>query len=92
MNIQDITPSQVRRAYKGKPGCMCGCKGKYYVNKLQGPDDYSTVDPKNVIKVLRAMQLNEELVDMDVTGDETIFFATISGKNHTIYVDDDTSV
>ncbi|NBT35498.1 MAG: hypothetical protein EBT03_08160 [Betaproteobacteria bacterium] len=30
MDIQSITLSQVRRAYIGKVGCMCGCKGKYF--------------------------------------------------------------
>ena len=30
MDIQSISPSQVVKAYVGKVGCMCGCKGKYY--------------------------------------------------------------
>jgi hypothetical protein len=32
IDIQSITPDMVVRAYVGKPGCMCGCKGKYYRN------------------------------------------------------------
>ncbi len=27
--IQSLTPSDIRQAYSGKPGCACGCKGKY---------------------------------------------------------------
>jgi hypothetical protein len=27
MNAQDL--SNIRTVYSGKPGCMCGCKGKY---------------------------------------------------------------
>ena len=30
IDIQEVTPSQVVRAYKGRTGCMCGCGGKYY--------------------------------------------------------------
>lgn len=28
--LVNLTPDKVERAYSGKPGCMCGCKGKYY--------------------------------------------------------------
>ena len=31
MDIQSVTPSQVVKAYVGKVGCMCGCKGKSWV-------------------------------------------------------------
>ena len=59
MDIQSITSSQVRRAYIGKVGCMCGCKGKYFVSAETGAehDQWSTVNPKKVLEALRQVQL-----------------------------------
>ena len=33
-DIQSITPDQVVKAYSGRVGCMCGCKGKYSYNPV----------------------------------------------------------
>jgi len=30
MDINDCLVSDVRRVYSGRPGCGCGCRGKYY--------------------------------------------------------------
>ena len=73
MNVQEINPSQVVRAYKGKIGCMCGCKGKYYE-----PGD------RMVTKVLREIQANEEAVEYDTAGEWIA--ARIGGKEHCIYL------
>ena len=54
MNIQEITPSQIVRAYTGKVGCMCGCKGKYYTTVADGT--HSAVNPGMVTRVLRTIQ------------------------------------
>ena len=32
--IQDVTIERVMSAYKGHPGCMCGCKGRYSYNPV----------------------------------------------------------
>lgn len=53
INIQEINPSQVVRAYTGKVGCMCGCKGKYYA---AASDDVSAVNPIMVTRILRTIQ------------------------------------
>ena len=74
MKIQDITPSQVKRAYKGKPGCMCGCNGKYYDSGAM------------VTKILRTIQANEEAVEVDPAG--TWVAARIGGKEHCVYLAD----
>lgn len=31
-SIPTLTATNVERVYSGKPGCMCGCNGKYYDN------------------------------------------------------------
>ena len=54
MNIQEITPSQIVRAYSGKVGCMCGCKGKYYTFDANGTD--GAVNPGMVTRILRTIQ------------------------------------
>ena len=74
-NIQDITPSEVKRAYKGKIGCMCGCKGKYYE-----PGDAM------VTKILRTIQANEERVVVDDRGDWVAM--QLAGKEHCVYLND----
>lgn len=47
----------VRKSYNGKPGCMCGCKGKYAVashygieaaNKDAGYDAYDKTSDRSV--------------------------------------------
>jgi len=54
MNIQEITPSQIVRAYSGKIGCMCGCKGKYYTSVADGT--HSNTNPGMVTRILRTIQ------------------------------------
>jgi len=71
-NIQDITPADVKQAYKGKIGCMCGCRGKHYT---EGP---------MLTKILRTLQANEDLVELDPTGDWVA--AKIGSKEHCIYL------
>lgn len=34
IRIAILTPADVRAVYSGRPGCMCGCKGKYSVNPI----------------------------------------------------------
>ena len=46
MDIKDVAVSDIARVYSGRPGCGCGCNGKYYdaphpmvkrvLNKLKG--------------------------------------------------------
>ena len=73
-NIQDITPSEVKRAYKGKIGCMCGCRGKHYT---EGP---------MLTKILRTIQANEErAVVYDAGGWIAV---QLAGKEHCVYLND----
>jgi len=75
INLQDLTPSMVKRAYHGKPGCMCGCRGKYH-----------TVDSNKamVTKILRTIQANENLLE---SGD-SYFAAQVEGKEYVVYLAD----
>ena len=66
MKIQEITSDQIERAYRGKqsPGksCRCGCSGKYYPADASKPD---AADELMMIKILRTIQANEELAEID---------------------------
>lgn len=73
LNIQEITPAQLKRAYKGKVGCMCGCRGKYYE-----PDD------RMLVKILRTIQANEETIEVDPSGEWIA--ARIGGKEHCVWL------
>lgn len=48
----------VVRVYSGKPGCMCGCNGKYFYP--------STVDQEAATKV-RGYSVDDEISDSQVT-------------------------
>lgn len=84
INLQEITPKMVKRAYLGKPGCMCGCRGKYYTTASAEAKSYSNVSTAMVTKVLRTIQANESLVE---TGDG-YFAAQVGGKEYAVYLEE----
>lgn len=49
--INALQPEMVERVYSGRPGCGCGCKGKYYG------------DARNIKRVLNAMKKNAETAE-----------------------------
>jgi|SRR5579864_9718701 len=63
--VQSLTVADIMQAYSGKPGCACGCNGKYHVaehaveaqTKSNGyapsPEDVSN---KQVLRILRQVQ------------------------------------
>lgn len=78
IDIQSVTPAQVLRAYSGKKGCMCGCKGKYSVNPARREEaakacgyaiDDEDCDAAQVVRILRTIQANESDVEVDEAGD-----------------------
>lgn len=66
-DIQEITPAMVAKTYSGRPGCMCGCKGKYFYNSLHvkessksvGYDVSDSINDRMVTKILRILQSND---------------------------------
>jgi hypothetical protein len=79
INIQGISPETIVRVYKGRIGCMCGCRGKYY--------DASTRSGKAMVnKVLRTVKANVSLVEVDPRGEWVS--VQLDGKEHCIYLAD----
>ena len=87
MNIQEITPSQIVRAYSGKGGCMCGCRGKYYTSVADGT--YSAVNPGMVTRILRTIQAAPpEEIELPVEPD-CFFIAWVKGgRQYVAYLTD----
>lgn len=83
INLQDLTPAIVKRAYLGKPGCMCGCRGKYYTTASnKEAKSYDSVNTAMVTKVLRMLQANEELIEVG----DNYFAAQVGGKEYVVYL------
>jgi len=72
VNIQSITPEQVTRAYTGKPGCMCGCKGTYAAN------------PAQVVRILRTIQANEAKAEVAENGEWVAYESRT--RNYVVYL------
>ena len=56
--IQVVTPEQVARVYSGRPGCGCGCRGKYYP-ETEGATP-TTHERAMMTRVLRQVQASPE--------------------------------
>lgn len=61
MNTQNykIDIKKVSRVYSGKPGCMCGCKGKYYSMSATKENPHVNVNPSMVSKVVNILNDGE---------------------------------
>lgn len=90
MNILDVKFDDVYEVYSGRPGCGCGCLGKYYIPKPSGRADFRTVNPKMIKKVLNKFQKLEKetpgFFDVrDGNGDLPRFGCNDQGKSKIIF-------
>ena len=68
---QALENGTVTRVYSGRPGCGCGCRGKYYD------------DARNITRVTNLMLAR---IDADELGDDiTISDAVVATENDTRY-------
>ncbi len=91
MDIQAITPAQVVSVYSGRPGCMCGCRGKHYYGEAHvvyssrhrgSPILPEEVNNGMVTKVLRILQAS----DLTKVQGDYILFATIGKRQYAAYL------
>jgi hypothetical protein len=66
--------ADVRRAYSGKPGCMCGCRGKYY-----------EAGNRTVTMIVRKMNRWPGRVQTDRYDNEVIHHIEINGRSYVTY-------
>ena len=95
--FQAMGVGEVSKAYSGKPGCMCGCKGRYYVceharevseeergYKLDDDD----VSDKQVLRILRLVQAEAACGTVEF-GDTYAYAEVNDGKRaYAIYFED----
>lgn len=59
-----IDISKVSEVYSGRPGCACGCRGKYYLSSRYHKGD--KVNDRMVSKVVNLFNENlDKVLDMD---------------------------
>lgn len=92
MNINDVEVGNIVQAYRGKPGCMCGCLGNYFYNPrhidMLGDalgykicKDEKDIDEKALKRVLNKMKKNASIVEMH----STYAFAEIGTRYYAVY-------
>ncbi len=90
-NIQSITPDKVLKVYSGRPGCACGCRGKYSYNpdrQQEGGEDrgYEVSDDElNARQVTRVLRLLQAEPSTEVI-DDSILHATIGKRVYAVYL------
>jgi hypothetical protein len=90
--VQTLTPADVLCVYEGKPGCACGCRGKYHVSpearaEAEARRGYAyednQVDTRRVLGVLRGVQA---AAAMSESFAHSWFTATANKKVITVYL------
>ncbi|MFA5395079.1 MAG: hypothetical protein WC346_03580 [Methanogenium sp.] len=81
-----ISQAQIDKAYNGKPGCMCGCLGKYSVLKSSKETEElgETVSPRSVNFVLNKL-IKEAKRGIEVIGDY-IYLMDIEDRRYALYL------
>lgn len=95
-----LTPDDVMCVYSGKPGCACGCRGKYSYNSrhaAKGSErrgyavDDEDINDREVKRILGLLQANVEAVKVieadDALDGRTIFaFDKHENRTYTVYL------
>lgn len=91
--LQSLTIADVRTAYVGKPGCMCGCLGRYTTTpaaraeaeRRRGyPFSEEDVSHRSVVRVLRLIQAEQDEAILD----REYAYVEIGSKCYAIYFTD----
>jgi len=88
--VKNFDASKVMKAYSGKPGCMCGCKGKWsYRPEAKGPGYEVDRSDRAVNTVARNMQRfvveNNTAMKLDV--DAKCVYVETDRKVYAVYFD-----
>lgn len=92
--IQSLTLTHVHRAYRGRSGCMCGCRGKYYTPGITGDrhaDECSKISPRacnGILEDLKAADRAGSQIDVKLDGDVRWASFDDDDRNLTVYLND----
>jgi hypothetical protein len=75
-----FTLANVEKVYSGKPGCMCGCRGKYSYAPGHGDGKYDVVNERSV-KLL----FNKVMKHPDVKTEPGYAFVDTGSRNLVVY-------
>lgn len=78
-----FTLANVEKVYSGKPGCMCGCRGKYSYAPGCGDGKYDVVNERSV-KLL----FNKVMKHPDVKTEPGYAFVDTGSRNLVVYFKD----
>lgn len=93
--LPNLTVDQVTNVYSGKPGCACGCRGKYSYNTRfrnlpiinRGyaftDSDFNDRMVKRVVNLVKAADVDDLVFDDD--GD-WVAFNLSDNRTYTVYV------
>ena len=98
--IKTITPEQVLRAYSGKPGCMCGCLGKYsnnpaYKAQLDAERGYEQpATNRHMVQIKKVLKLLQGHPEAMLQDGNIIYLprGAIENKNYVIYLIDSAAI
>jgi len=69
--LNQLSPCTVKEVYNGKPGCMCGCKGRYSSN------------PSSIQRTINTLQEN---TNTQFDKDARCFYLETDTKMHAVYL------
>lgn len=89
-----IPTQHIVRAYAGRPGCACGCKGTYYCASAESDEsEGATYNPGMVTKIARIVATDPTTKLQKGFDDEKILFLEFSPtRNYTLYLSPDADV
>lgn len=76
--------SEVMQVYSGKPGCACGCNGKYYPEHPENGDKPTAADLKMFKKVYKLFEQNLHSIETSEEGD-FCWLDVSDNRTYTIY-------
>jgi hypothetical protein len=92
--LQNLTLADVLKAYSGKPGCLCGCNGRYYVtaasraiasaNRGYAYND-KDVSEAQVLRILRLVQAQAATKPESVEDFGSGVEARVGGRAYVLY-------
>lgn len=85
-----LQPEDIQCAYSGKPGCACGCNGKYYyakkfqaeAGKRRGyPVTKNEVNDTQIVRILNVIKENAAAAEVG----SSYISVTVGNRVYTVY-------
>lgn len=93
MDLATLTEDKILSVYSGKPGCMCGCRGKHYYNPTHREEaskkrgyavEDGEISPRMIKRVLGILQKTSSQVEYGARW----ISSDVGGRRYVIYFKD----